>query len=87
MEQKWFVFFVINNWKSIVFKYHHIIGKNKVIKIFAEIVKILPILNGQRKRLINLKFIPRKTFEMLGLPLESISISKSGPTLPFSNQY
>jgi len=34
--------------------------KNKVIKIFAEIVKTLAILNGQRKRMINLKFIQGK---------------------------
>ena len=44
--------------------------KDKIIRIFNEIDKILPQINGDRKRMINMDFIFKKLFKMLDLPVE-----------------
>ena len=50
--------------------------KNKIMRIFSEIGKILPQINGERKRMISLNFILRQVLRMMGLPFNKISISK-----------
>ena len=52
-----------------------------MFKVFEEIGKILPQVNGKRKRMISLNFILSKIFKMMGLPYKKIPISKSKKTL------
>ena len=59
----------------------------KICRIFKEIEKVLPQVNGNRKRMINTNFILKQLFKMFNLPHENISISKSKRTLAFYEQY
>ena len=43
--------------------------KNKIMRIFSEIGKILPQINGERKRMISLNFILRQVLRMMDMPL------------------
>ena len=61
--------------------------KNKIMRIFSEIGKILPQMNGERKRMISLNFILRQVFRMMGLPFNKIQISQSKKTLASCQQY
>ena len=61
--------------------------KNKIDAIFCEIGKILYKVNGTRKRMISINFIMRKIFNMMGIPFETIPISKSKKTLAFCDKY
>ena len=61
--------------------------KNKIMRIFSEIGKILPQINGERKRMISLNFILRQVSRMMGLPFNKIPISKSKNTLASYQQY
>ena len=61
--------------------------KNKIMRIFSEIGKILPQINGERKRMISLNFILRQVLRMMDLPFNEIPISKSKKTLASYQQY
>ena len=61
--------------------------KNKIMRIFSEIGKILPQINGERKRMISLNFILRQVSRMMGLPFNKIPISKTKRTLASYQQY
>ena len=61
--------------------------KNKIMRIFSEIGKILPQINGKRKRMISLNFILRQVSRMMGLPFNKIPISESKKTLASYQQY
>ena len=61
--------------------------KNKIMRIFSEIGKILPQINGERKRMISLNFILRQVLRMMGLPFNKIQISGSKKTLASYQQY
>ena len=61
--------------------------KNKIMRIFSEIGKILPQINGERKRMISLNFILRQVLRMMGLPFDKIQISRSKKTLASYQQY
>ena len=60
---------------------------SKILKIFKEIDKVLPLVNKNRKRMISTKFVLKKIFLMLGLPFENITITNSKKTLKFYDQY
>ena len=59
----------------------------KICQIFKEIERVLPQVNGNRKRMINTNLILKQLFKMFNLPHENISISKSKRTLAFYVQY
>ena len=61
--------------------------KNKIMRIFSEIGKILPQINGERKRMISFNFILIQVLRMMGLPYNKIPISKSKKTLASYQQY
>ena len=61
--------------------------KNVIMRIFSEIGKILPQINGERKRMISLYFILRQVFRMMGLPFNKIPITKSKKTLASYEKY
>ena len=61
--------------------------KNKIMRIFSEIGKILPQINGERKRMISLNFILVQVLKMMDLPFTNIPISKSKRTLNFYQEY
>ena len=61
--------------------------KNKIMRIFSEIGKILPQINGERKRMISLNFILIQVLKMMSLPFDKILISKSKRTLNSYQQY
>ena len=46
------------------------------MRIFSEIGKIFPQINGERKRMISFNFILRQVLRMMGLPFNKIPISK-----------
>ena len=55
--------------------------KNRIMKIFSVIDKILPQINGERKRMISVYFILIKIFKMLGIESNELPITKSKKTL------
>ena len=59
----------------------------KIHQVFREIDKILPLINGDRKRMININFILKQLFEMLNIPCNNIPITKSKKTLDIYEQY
>ena len=61
--------------------------KNEIMRIFSEIGKILPQINGERKRMISLNFILIQVLRMMGLPFNKIPISKSKRTLNSYQEY
>ena len=61
--------------------------KNKIMRIFSEIGKILPQINGERKRMISLNFILIQVLRMMGLPFDKIPISKTKRTLNSYQEY
>ena len=61
--------------------------RNKIMRIFSEIDKILPQINGERKRMISLNFILIQVLRMMSLPFNKIPISKSKNTLASYQQY
>ena len=80
--------------KSVYYRKYHvknIINKISIYiyihQIFKEIEKVLPQVNGNRKRVINTNFILKQLLKMFNLPHENISISKLKRTLAFCEQY
>ena len=61
--------------------------KNKIMKIFSEIDKILPQINGERKRMVSVYFILIKIFKMLGIESNKLPITKSKKTLASYEKY
>ena len=61
--------------------------KNEIMRIFSEIGKILPQINGERKRMISLNFILIQVLRMMGLPFNKIPISESKRTLNSYQEY
>ena len=62
-------------------------NRTKIMRIFDEIGKILPQMNGERKRMISLNFILRQVLRMMGLSFNKIPISKTKKTLASYQQY
>ena len=74
----------INN---ILSKYSlSVVNRNKVLLIFKEIGQILPLVNKDRKRMINLKYVLKKVFIMLD-PNIDIEIATSKRTMKFYDKY
>ena len=61
--------------------------KNKILRIFAEIDKILPQINGERKRIISVNFILKKIFKLLSIKFNNLPITKSKKTLASYEKY
>ena len=71
-------------------KYRFILSveqKNKILRIFLEIDKILPQINGKRKRIISVNFILRKIFKLLSIKFNNLPITKSKKTLASYEKY
>ena len=52
-------------------------NKDKILRIFDEIGKVVTYVNIDRKRMININFILKQIFRMLDLPYEKIKTTKS----------
>ena len=50
--------------------------KNNIERLFAEIGKILPQINGNRKRMISVNFILAKILKMMKLPHSYVKVTK-----------
>ena len=61
--------------------------RNQIHKVFADIDSVIPHVNKNRKRMIDIKFIIKQIFILLGIPSELIKITKSKKTLEFYNRY
>ena len=61
--------------------------KNKILMIFSEIDKIIPQINGKRKRIISVNFILRKIFKLLSIKFNNLPITKSKNTLASYEKY
>ena len=62
-------------------------NRDKILRIFGEIGKVVKSVNIDRKRMININFILKQIFEMLDLPFEKVKTSKSKKTLQLYEQY
>ena len=62
-------------------------NKDKIMRIFDEIGKVVKSVNIDRKRMININFILKQIFKMLDLPFEKVKTSKSKKTLQSYEQY
>ena len=60
--------------------------RDRIYKVFEEIGHILHQINGNRKRMISIKYIMKKILEMMSL-LYNIPITKSKRTLAFYDKY
>ena len=61
--------------------------KNNIMRIFNEINKILPQINGERKRLISVNFILSLILRLMNLQYKYVKVSKSKKTLAVYQQY
>ena len=61
--------------------------KNKIMRIFSVIGKILPQINGERKRMISVNFILAKILKMMKLPHSYVKVTKSKRTLASYERY
>ena len=52
------------------------IDKNKIFEIFEKIASVLPQINGDRKRMINIDFILKQILMMLRLQYKNIPTFK-----------
>ena len=50
--------------------------RDKILNIFKEVGSVIHLVNKDRKRMINMNFIIRQIFLMLGLPYDKIKITK-----------
>ena len=62
-------------------------NRDKILRIFDEIGKVVKSVNIDRKRMININFILKQIFKMLDLPFEKVKTSKSKKTLQSYEQY
>ena len=62
-------------------------NRDKILRIFDEICKVVKSVNIDRKRMININFILKQIFKMLDLPFEKVKTSKSKKTLQSYEQY
>lgn len=84
-QRKYHIYNKIHNLKNNQITYNE---KVKVISIFNEIDKILPEINQNRKRMINIDFILKNIFEMLKINLsKEIEISKCEKTIKKYSDY
>ena len=51
--------------------------KSKILRIFSEIDKILPQINGERTRIISVNFLIKKILKRMKLPHSYVKITKS----------
>ena len=61
--------------------------REKIHKVFIEIDSVLHKVNDGRKRMISIKYVIKKLFEMLGLPYKDINVTKLKRTLTYYKQY
>ena len=64
---------------------HH--QRELIYKVFVEIDSVLSEVNGERKRMISIKYVIKQLFEMLRLPYKDINVTKSKRTLTYYKQY
>ena len=57
------------------------------MRIFSEIGKILPQINGVRKRMISSNFILTKILKMMKLPHSYVKVTKTKRTLASYERY
>ena len=62
-------------------------NRDKILRIFDEIGKVVKSVNVDRKRMININFMLKQIFKMLDLPFEKVKTSKSKKTLQSYEQY
>ena len=59
----------------------------KIHKIFDEINKILPQINGKRKRIISLKYLLHRILQLMKIDSSQIELTKSKKTMKLYNVY
>lgn len=51
-------------------------NKNRMKRTFAEIETVIPQINKNRKRIINIRFVFSQVFKLMGLPYKDIPVTK-----------
>ena len=59
----------------------------KIHKIFVEINKILPQINGERKRIISLKYLLHRILQLMKIDSSKIELTKSPKNMKLYNVY
>ena len=59
----------------------------KIHKIFVEINKILPQINGERERIISLKYLLHRILRLMKIDSSKIELTKSKKTMKLYNVY
>ena len=59
----------------------------KIHKIFVEINKILPQINGKRKKIISLKYLLHRILQLMKIDSSKIELTKSKKTMRLYNVY
>ena len=59
----------------------------KIHKIFDEINKILPQINGKRKKIISLKYLLHRILQLMKIDSSQIELTKSKKTMKLYNVY
>ena len=54
--------------------------RDKILRIFASVNQVLSQVNGDRKRMISIKFILRQIYRIVGIKYKCIPLSKSKKT-------
>ena len=62
-------------------------NKTKICRVFEETEKILPQVNGDRKRMISINYILTRLLKRMKIPRVRIKITKSKKTLAYYEQY
>ena len=57
--------------------------QSKILRVFKEIEKIIPQVNGKRKRMININFIMKEILKMMGLKHDHVKVTKSKKNINF----
>ena len=50
-------------------------NKNRIKRTFAEIETIIPQINKNRKRMINIRLVLGQVFKLMGLPYKDIPVT------------
>ena len=50
-------------------------NKNRIKRTFAEIETVIPQINKNRKRMINIRFVLGQVFKLMGLPYKDIPVT------------
>ena len=83
-HRKYHIENVLNNISDVQLTHHQ---RERIYKVFVEIDSVLNEVNGERKRMISIKYVIKQLFKILRLPYKDINVTKSKRTLTYYKQH